>query len=342
MKNSSALIVSVSNLKDIANITENTKYINLDITNPNHEVIKYFISNGENYKYTDITESINGYNYVDYKTFLKAENMIDIIYAEMPNDLNELEMAKYLYVSLAKCLSFDINTDTAKNELYNLSLITSINNIWGSLAQGSVNDITASKLFYYLCRRLGIEISLVANEENKTALTKLVIKNQVLITDLFEDIPYIQANMHTRHFATYNEDIALDKKIKFINNKYNDYYIDKALKDIDYTCENCVWLILNNTKDLFDINSIKPTELSIIYKYLFDKYCPKYNIKINNLYLNNPLKKHFLLISYNENHYSYNYKKKEFVKVHDNDLIDNLNFGKIGLYQNELIPNINN
>ena len=32
--------------------------------------------------------------------------------------------------------------------------------------------------------------------------------------------------MKTRHFATYNDDIVLDKKIKYIKNRYNDYYID--------------------------------------------------------------------------------------------------------------------
>ena len=116
--------------------------------------------------------------------------------------------------------------------------------------------------------------------------------------------------------------------------------IDKSLKNIDYTKENCIRDILNKTQNILDIDNIKPVELSIIYEYLFNKYCPNYNVKINNLYLNNQEKNHFIMISYNNDHYSYNYKEKSFIKVNDNDLIDNLTKGKIGLYLNEFIPNI--
>ena len=41
-------------------------------------------------------------------------------------------------------------------------------------------------------------------------------------------------------------------------------------------------------------------------------------------------------------HYSYNYKKREFVSVMDSDILDNINIGKIGLYMDEYIPNISN
>lgn len=342
MKNKSSLIVSVSSITDLDKITKDTKYINLDITNPSHDIISYFIEYGANYLYSDIIEGTKGYTYTTYSDFVKAENIIDVIYANMPNNLTKLEIAKYLYISIASCVSFDINSDSKKNELYNLSLISSVNNLWASLANGSVTDISASKIYYYLLRRLDIDASIVTDNDNKATLTKLEINNQILITDLFEDIPFIQCTMQTKFFATYNDDIELDKKIKYIKNKYNDYYLDKALKDIDYTKEDCVWLILCKTEKLIDIDRIKPVELSIIYKYIFDKYCPNYNIKINNLYLNNMVKKHFILISYNSSHYSYNYRKRTFVKVTDKDILENINIGKIGLYLGEYIPNINN
>jgi len=146
--------------------------------------------------------------------------------------------------------------------------------------------------------------------------------------------------MKTKYFNPYNDDLDLDKKINYINNKYTDLLIDKSLKNIDYTNESCVKDILNKTQNIFDIDSIKPVELSIIYEYIFDKYCPNYNIKINNLFLNSNEKNHFIMISYNNEHYSYNYKKKSFVKVNDNDLIDNITTGKIGIYLDEFIPNI--
>ena len=49
MKNKDSLILSISTKEDINKITDNTKYINIDITNPNHEVISYFEKNGHNY-----------------------------------------------------------------------------------------------------------------------------------------------------------------------------------------------------------------------------------------------------------------------------------------------------
>ena len=340
MKNNSSLIVSVSLLSDLDKINKDTKYINLDITNPNHEIITYFMNYGNNYKYTDIINNKSGYNYVSYEDFVKAENIIDVIYASMPNNLNKLEMAKYLYISICKCVSYDINANTDKNELYNLSLITGMNNLWGSLSLGKVNDISASKIYYYLCRRLDIDIDIIIDDDKKTSLTKLNINNQILITDLYEDIPYVKSKMQTKYFATYNDDINLDKRIKYIRGKYNDYYLDKELKNIDYISGDCVWLILKKTKEIIDIDNIMPYELGIIYKYIFNKYCPNYNIKINNLFLNTINKKHFIIISYNDIHYSYNYKIHEFVKVSDNDILNNINIGKIGLYRDELIPNI--
>ena len=342
MKNKSSKILKVLSVKDLDKITTETKYILLDITNPDHNIITYFMEYGEAFLYSDIIEDAPGYTYVNYEEFLKAEKIIDIIYANMPCDLTKLEMAKYLYISLAKCISLDINSDQNKNDIYNLSLMSTINNLWGSLSIGNVTDLSTTKIYYYLCRRLDINATIIFDNDSKHSLTKLLIDNQILITDLYQDIAYIKCNMQTRHFATYNDEEIIDKKIKYLKNKYGDYYIDKILKNIDYTKEECIYTILQRTMNVIDINTIKPIELSIIYKYVFNKYCPNYNVKINNLYLNNSAKSHFIMISYNNNHYSYNYKQKKFIKVKDEDIIDNLSLGKIGLYHNEFIPNINN
>ena len=340
MKNTHSLVVSVSTKKDIDKIKEDTKYINIDITNCDYDVISYFLKHGKKYLYSEIIDDTKGYIYVGYEDFSKAETIIDAIYADMPNDLNKLETARYLYTQIAKYVFFDINIIPEKNETYSFSLTSSINNLWGSLSMGRVTDISAAKLYYYLCKRLDLNITLELNHQTKEAYNKLTIDNLVMNVDLFSDIPYLQVNMITKHFTPYNNDIELDKKIKYIKNKYTDTMIDKSLKNIDYTKENCVGDILYKTQNIFDIEYIKPVELGIIYEYLFSKYCPNYNIKINNLFLNSNNKFHFIMISYNGIHYSYNYKKKSFVKVNDIDLIDNIQNGKIGLYMDELIPNI--
>ena len=339
MKNKSSLIVHIHSSQDIDKITDKTKYINLDINNINEEIIEYFIKYGSDFMYADFIGDTPGYIYVNYQEFIQAEEIIELIYQDMPGMISEIEIAKYLYVTLGKIVSVDINSDNSKNDYYNLGLATNINNLWGSLATGLTTDISIAKIYYYLCIRAGIKNSVVLYGNN--IVNELYIDRQTLMVNLLKDIPFIQANMKTRYFSTYNDDELLDKNINYLKNRYNDYYLDKALKNIDYMREDCVYTILNRTVKLFNINKIKPGELRILYEYIFNKYCPNYNIKINNLYLNNRKRKHFIIISYNLEHYSYNYQKKCFVKVSDFDIIDNIKEGKIGLYLNEFIPNIN-
>lgn len=333
------LILSISNVADLKKITDNTRYINIDIKNFNHKIADFFTEYGRNFKYSDIIDGVYGYTYVNYEEFIKAESIIDEICSNMPKDLADLEKARYLYISLAKCISFDINCDTNKCEVYDLSLITNVNNLWGSLAIGSVTNISASKIYYYLCIRNGLKAN-ISIDDNSNTFVKLKINNQILVTNIFMDIPFINALMKTRYFGTYNDDINIDKKLKYIKEEYNDDKLNKALKDIDYTKQDFVGSILYKTQHIFDIDKIKPMELNIIYKYIFEKYAANYEISINNLFLNENKKFHFIVISDSNMHYSYNYKKNSFVTITDNDIIDNLNNGKIGLYIDEVVPNI--
>ena len=112
--------------QDLEKITKTTKYINIDITNCNHDVIAYFIQNGKNYLYSETIDENKGYIYVSYEDFYKAENIITSIYLDMPNDLTKLETARYLYTKLSKYVFFDINIIPEKNENYNFSLTNNI------------------------------------------------------------------------------------------------------------------------------------------------------------------------------------------------------------------------
>ena len=340
MNSKTTLIVPITDLKDIEKITKETKYININLTNCNPEVIAYFIKNGRGYMYADLIESIPGYNYISYDDFVMAENIISNILAKINDNYTWLELAKYLYISIAKYVSLDINIDKNKNDNYDLMLMGITNNPWGSLSRGIVNNISATKIYYYLAKRVGLNVSIIADDDRY--LNKLLIDNKVIITDLYNDIPYIKCHMKTRYFGNYNDDNKLDKNIKYLNTNYMDYYIDGILRDIDYTKETCIYEILNKIIKVIDIEVLRPVEAGIIYKTIFNKYTPNYNIKINNLFLNNQHKLHFLIISYNDNYYSYNYLKKKFIKIKSEDILDNINIGKIGLYHNENMLNINN
>ena len=74
MKDKSPMIMQISTMEDINKLkkSESVKYINLDITNPNLEVIYYLIDNGEKYSYSDMIDNKNGYIYVPYEIFKKS------------------------------------------------------------------------------------------------------------------------------------------------------------------------------------------------------------------------------------------------------------------------------
>ena len=128
--------------------------------------------------------------------------------------------------------------------------------------------------------------------------------------------------------------IVIDKKIGYYNDIENK--IDKMVKKI-MADDDFVFNLLLNTQDIIKVKDIKPIELSVIYDIIFSKYCPNFDIKINNLYLNDIYnqKEHFILISYNNRHYSFNYKKNSFIEVDNHDLITNFDNNKIGLYLDE-------
>jgi len=338
--NRESIVLTIKNKNDLRKLNNSDiKYLNIDITNIDKNIIDYLKGNGKNYLYAESINNINGYIYVDYDTFLEAQSLIDNIILNTSNNLNELELAKYLYITLGKLIGYDINTIYDKNETFNFEKINTINNLWGSFYNCKATNQSYCKLYLYFCRLFDIKCDIVPTKENGYLCNKLTINNKTLLVDLTSDIPFIQANFRTKYFANYNNDIELDKKIGYIKDDYNEIKIDKLLRDIDYTSKDFFSKILLNTQKILEINKIKPIELGIIYDTLFSKYCPNNNISINNLYINNLYsKEHFILISYNNEHYSYNYNKKTFVKINEKELINNIENNIIGIYLNENIP----
>ena len=345
MNKGDSFIALISNTSDLDKVSNNKKlkYINLNITNPNKEVLDYFKNNGYNYSFSEAIDNKNGYIYVDYNTFYKSQMIIKNIIDNMPNDFSDLEKSRYIYIQLGKNLGYDINILPEKNESFNFSSINTINNIWGAIASSKITNISIVKIYYYLCRLLNIDCEIIMTSDNGYLCNKLEINNKTIIVDLMKDIPFIQSGFQTKFFGSYNEDKEMDKKIKYIKDDYNDKKIDKILKNIDYSRENIVEEILIKTQDIINVYDIKPIELGIIYDIIFTKYCPNYDIAINNLYINDIYnnKDHFILISYNNMHYSYSYAKYSFISVTNEHLINNIKNNKIGIYLDEFIPNLN-
>lgn len=338
------LILNILSIDDIKKIENNsiTEYINIDIKHPNIDINNYLIENGSKYSYSDI----NGYIYVDYETFVKGEKVLDNIIKDIPNDLNDLELCKYLYIKLAKNLKYDINIISEKNDAFNFNDINTINNIWGALANKRATNISYTKTFMYLCFLVGLDCDVIEVNNYKYKQNKIDLivndKKTTIICDITQDVPYIQGNFQTRFFGNYNDEYELDKKIKYISDNYNDKKIEKILQKINYNSDNILMEILLKTQNIIDVQHIGAVELGIIYEMIFSKYIPSNHICINNLYANSIYnnREHFILISDNLHHYCYNYKKETFLEMNENDLLKNIKEEKIGIYLKEIVPNL--
>ena len=335
--NSSDVIVSIKSMKDISNITQNTKYINISIDSVDTDVIDYFLLNGSVYSYADTINNRNGYIYANYDMFKLGESIITNIIDNVPSNITKLEMIRYIYIYLGKILCIDINTMSEKNETVSFNKISTINNVWGSLSKNRINDIVVSKIFMYICSRMNIKCELISSNIKGNIANKVYLDDTFLIVDLFNDIHNIQGGFSTRYFDKFNDNIDMDKKLSYIKDNYMEYYVDKVLKNLDYTKEDTLYEILSLTSSVIDISNIGPFELFKIYRDILDKYVPNYDIKINNLFIYNGVnsREHFTLFSYNDSYYSFNYSKGMFIKVDESILYDNIKSKRIGIYDDE-------
>lgn len=330
-----SVIVNISSIEDIGKISSDTKYINLSIDKVDIKVIDYFLLHGQDYMYADLILDKSGFIYVSYDTFKRSEKYIDDIIDMMPLDITDIEKVRYIYIKLGKMMSLDINTIDSKNDTVSFAMISTINNIWGSLERRRCSSSSTGKLFMYLCSRVGIKSELVSSSIKGNIANKICIQDNYIIADLFNDIGYIQGNFITHYFDNYNSDEVIDKRIGYITSHYSDYYIDKVLGKINYTDIDIVYKILSLTEKIIDISMIGSYELGFIYRYIFDKYCPNYDIRINNFYVFDGNREHFIVISYNDKYYFYNYSKREFACASYSDIYSSFENKKIGLYKGE-------
>ena len=332
--NRESIIITINRYEDLEKIDDNIKYINLNIKNIDKKIIEFLKENGKNYYYSDSINNKDGYIYVDYNTFIIGNNVIDKIISNIPSNLSKLEISKYLYISIGKLISYDINIIPDKNEIINYSNLNTINNIWGALSNLKATNQSYCKLYLYLCSLFNIDCEIITINNMGVLANKLTIDNNTLIVELTADIPFIQAGYKTKYFSDYNDDIEIDRKINYILDNYNEIKLEKILKNNDNNMLN----ILSNIQTILNISNMEPISLEVILTMIFSKYYSNMNIKINNFYINNKNnKKHFIVITHKDNYYSYNYNKNTFIEISEKNLYDNLESEKIGIYQKENI-----
>lgn len=337
------IIMNIDNMEDINKLKElsSIKYLNVNISNNNREIIEYLKKYGQNFYYAERINDINGYVYVDYQTFLAGEEIITSIIKKIPTKLNELEKARYLYIKLGETVGYDINIVEEKNEDFTFDKINSINNIWCSLKEGKGINTSYTKTLYYLMTLMGIKNEIIITNDYNYRANKIDVNNHIIIVDISKDIPFIEAKYRTRFFGNNNDLKEIDQKIGYIKDDYLENKISQNFNPLENR-EETLESILNKVSKIIDISRIKPIELGIILEEILKKYYSNPDVTISNLYLSDIYhhKEHFLLISNQDKHYSYNYRMNAFLEMKKNDLLENININRIGIYKGEYIPNL--
>ena len=331
---SSTVIININNIEDIKKINNDTKYINFSIDNISADVIDYFLLNGQNFFYSSGLKDKEGFVFADYNTFKNGELVVTNIIDNLPLNLNNLEKIRYLYITLGRGLNIDINTIESKNDSLDFRSISSVGNIWSSMCSRSVNEDIISRIFMYLCSRLNIKSEIIYDDNYKN---KIYIDEEYITVSLYQDMHNIQGGFITEYFDNYNDNIEVDKKIGYIKDDYMNNKLDSILNRIKYDSDSFVFDVLSLTSRMFQVRNMGSLEMAKIYRGIFDKYCSQYKVGINNFFLNNSKgqKKHFVLISYEDKIYSFDYDKGCFVKMNIEFINYNLKINKMGIYKEE-------
>ena len=109
MKDSKQLRMNITSMDDIKKLqnSQDIKYLNIDIMNPDLEVIYYLIDHGQNYSYSDLIDTKKGYIYVPHEIFKSAMLFILDIINHVPATLTELEISRYLYITIGKNIGYE-------------------------------------------------------------------------------------------------------------------------------------------------------------------------------------------------------------------------------------------
>jgi len=232
--------------------------------------------------------------------------MVEKLKSEMPKDLNEIEIAKYIYIELGKIKSYDekyfFGNSKTRNKIYRLAKSTP-NRINETMKKRRVVCVSLSYLYRELLKRFDIKsyINYPDIEGDHVNVTICLNDGTNVKADLQLDLPMIQTNMKTRYFGTKErgdeaegfseisdeENVEIDKRIHYINDK-NDYR-DEEIKKLKQSCQGKLpteisELIINNQ----EVNNL-PSDMGYIeksqYYIVLFRFCmPRKNFDIAHCY----------------------------------------------------------
>lgn len=232
--------------------------------------------------------------------------MVQKLKIEMPKGLNEIEIAKYIYIELGKIKSYDdkyfFGNSKTKSKIYRLARNTP-NRINETMKKKKIVCVSLSYLYRELLKRFNIKsyINYPDIEGDHVNVVICLNDGNNIKADLQLDLLMIQTKMKTRYFGTKErgeekegfseisneENIKIDKRIHYINDEKD--YRDEEIEKLKQNCQGkspkeISELIINNHK----VNNL-PTDMGYVerskyYIGLFRLCMPRKKFDISHCY----------------------------------------------------------
>jgi len=230
--------------------------------------------------------------------YMTKKEIIEKLRQNMPEGLNDVAMAKYIYIELGKIKSFDMRfyygNSEIRRKMYKLAERARIDT--EHVAEGkNIVCLSLSYLYRDILKEFGIKCTVYeedAEEEYNHAYNIIFLKDgRKIKADLQRDLANVQTRSRTREFGElpeYGADVniyqisdeemlQIDQSIGYINSAedYRDSYIEEVKEEVkDMSVEEAMSAVLNNPK-IYDIQeNMGYSELRAYYKSVFAKTMP--------------------------------------------------------------------
>ncbi len=219
---------------------------------------------------------------------------IEDLKKNMPQNLNEIETAKYIYIKLGKEKAFDeryfFGNTKVKRQMYQMAERTKYNT--DSVAKNrKIICVSLSYLYRDILKEFGINSIVTSEGDHKYGI--IILKDGTKIkADLQLDLCNIQTKCKTEYFGTKSkyelnslfelsesELLNIDKKIGYVERKED--YKDNAIEGLkekvkDKTPNEALDIIFNDQKVNQFENDLEFVEMYKYYRGLFNKTIQRY------------------------------------------------------------------
>ena len=131
------------------------------------------------------------------------DNAVDKLIKQIPDNLDDIEKARYVYLNLGKLLSYDekywYGNSEIKNRIYKKSMCTTprFSEIQPNKKKKAI-CVSISKLYSSVLNKVGINAG--QQHEIDHTFTYMFANNKLYYADLNNDLKFIQLNLPTRYF----------------------------------------------------------------------------------------------------------------------------------------------